>query len=210
MGDSYSRRFPRLALPALPRPDFAWLGAGFWGHRRAILLAALGPALALVLVLAGGLLAVDQYARFKAEVRRAETGRYLAEFRETPVAGAWARLGGAWQAEQDRQRALLARVRNASGQRFEVAVRNYRDFVLDTVQDHRLAADIETMRGYFERLGLCIKLGSCDPGAAAAQLGPAVWQFRNQHYYYLMEEGLAADFDRSVVVIAPARGKPAA
>ena len=207
MGDSYSRRYPRLALPALPRADLA----GFWRSRRAGPLAALRPTLAVLLVLAGGLLAVDQHARFKAEVRRAETGRYLAEFREAPVADAWARLAGAWQAEQGRQRALLARVRNASGERFEAAVRNYRDFVLDTVQDRRLAADIESVRGYFERLGLCIKIGSCDPAAAAAQLGPAVWQFRNQHYYYLMQEGLAADFDRSVVVIAPGvRDKPAA
>ena len=161
MGDSYSRRYPRLALPALPRPDLA----GFWRSRRAVPLAALAPALALLLVLAGGLLAVDQHARFKAEVRRAETGRYLAEFREAPVADAWARLADAWQAEQGRQRALLARVRNASGERFEVAVRNYRDFVLDTVQDRRLAADIE-------RYAAISSASGCASGSAAATRRP--------------------------------------
>ncbi len=207
MGDLYSRRYPRLALPALPRLDFG----GFWRQRRMVLLAALGPATGILLLLGGAWLAVEQYASAKAEVRRAETGRYLAEFREAPVADAWARLGAAWQAEQDHQRRLLVRVRDASGARFETAVRNYRDFVLDAVVDHRLAADIETVRGYFERLGLCIRIGSCDPAAAAAQLGPAVWQFRNQHYYYLAGEGLAADFDRTVILIAPLeRGRPAA
>jgi hypothetical protein len=206
MGHSYDRRYPRLALPALPRLDVA----GFWRQQRPVLLAWLGPVLGVLLLLAGGLFAVDQYASYKAEVRRAETGRYLAEFREPPVAAAWQRLSAAWQAEQDRQRTLLERVRDASGTRFEVAVRNYRDFVIDTVADHRLAPDIRTVGAFFLRLGTCIKIGSCDPAAAAAQLGPAVWQFRNQHYYYLAAEGFAADFDRSVVVIAPpAREKPA-
>jgi hypothetical protein len=199
MAESYSRRCSRPALPALRRPDVA----GFWRRRRAILLAALRPVLGVILLLAGGFWAVHQYAGYKAEVRRAETGRYLAEFREAPVADAWQRVSAAWQVEQKRQRILLMRVRGASGAQFEEALRNYRDFVLDTVADHRLSPDIRTVRNYFERLGLCIRIGSCDPAAAAAQLGPAVWRFRNQHYYYLAAEGLAADFDRSVVLIAP-------
>jgi hypothetical protein len=207
MGDSYSRRYPRLALPALPRLELA----GFWRQRRAVLLPALGPLLGVLLLLAGGLFASDQYASFKAEVRRAETGRYLAEFREPPVADAWARLGAAWQSEQDRQRRLLERVAAASGERFEVAVRNYRDFVLDTVADHQLSKDIQTVQAFFVRLGVCIRIGSCDPAAAAAQLGPAVWQFRNQHYYYFAEEGLASEVDQSALQIAPpAHHRPAA
>ncbi len=207
MGDSYSRRYPRLALPALPRLDVAAL----WRQQRPAVLAALGPVLGVLLLLAGGLFAVDQYAASKAELRRAETGRYLAEFREAPVADAWQRLSTAWQAEQDRQRRLLERVVAASGERFEVAVRNYRDFVLDTIKEHRLADDIATVHGFFLRLETCIKIGSCDPTAAAAQLGPAVWQFRNQHYYYFALEGLAPEVDRSALVIAPpARRAPAA
>ena len=200
MGDSYSRRYPRLALPALPRPDLA---AALWRRQRPFALAALGPVLGVLLLLAGGLLAADQYASSKAEVRRAETGRYLAEFHEPPVADAWQRLSAAWQAEQDRQRRSCSGSAAPPAQRFEVAVRNYRDFVLDTVDDYRLAADIKTVHAFFVRLGTCIKVGSCDPAAAAAQLGPAVWQFRNQHYYYFALEGLAADFDRSALLIAP-------
>ncbi len=207
MGDSYTRRDPRLALPALPRLDLASL----WQHHRAVLLRWLGPVLAALLVLAGGLMAADQYAVYKAEVRRAETGRYLAEFREAPVADAWQRLSAAWQAEWGRQRALLERVATASGPRFDVAVRNYRAFVLDTIDHDRLADDVETVRAFFARLAGCIRMGSCDPAAAAAQLGPSVWQFRNQHYYYFRREGLVPEVDRSAFLIAPpVRREPAA
>jgi hypothetical protein len=206
MGPSYSRRYPRLAWPALPQVGFGEL----WRRQRATLLAWLRPALGVLLLLGGGLLAVDQYASYKAELRRAETGRYLAEFREPPVADAWARLSGAWQAEWSRQRTLLARVRAASGPRFDQAVRNYRDFVLDTVDDHRLARDIETVRAFFVRLGVCIRIGSCDPAAATAQLGSAVWQFRNQHYYYFWREGLVPGVDRSALLIAPPAHRPPA
>jgi hypothetical protein len=206
MGESYSRRVPRLALPALPRVEAAL----FWGQHRAVLLSALGPMLAILLLLAGGLLAIDQYAAYKAEVQRAETGRYLAEFREPPVADAWRRLNAAWQAEWGRQRALLERVATASGSGFDLAVRNYRDFVLDTIDQDRLAGDIETMRAYFARVGACIRIGSCDGAAATAQLGPSVWQFRNQNYYYFKREGLVPDVDRSAFLIAPpARREPA-
>lgn len=206
MGPSYSRRYPSLVWPALPQ-----LGLGdLWRRRRATLLAWLRPVLGVLLLLGGGLLAVDQYASYKAELRRAETGRYLAEFHEPPVADAWARLSAVWQAEWSRQRTLLARVRVASGERFEVAVRNYRDFVLDTIDERRLPDDIETVRAFFLRLATCIRIGSCDRSAAAAQLGPAVWQFRNQHYYYFRREGLVSDVDRSALLIAPpARRAPA-
>ncbi len=207
MGQSYSRRYPRLALPALPRPDLA----RFWRQQRPLLLAALAPLFALLLLVGGALWAIDEYASYKAEVRRAETGRYLAEFKEPPVADAWRRLSAAWQAEQGRQHVLLERVRSASDARFDLAVRNYRDFVLETIDEHRLSADIETVRGFFLRLEVCIRRASCDPAAAAAQLGPAVWQFRNQHYYYFALEGLAAEVDRAALVIAPpARRDPAA
>jgi hypothetical protein len=207
MGESYSRRHPRLALPALPRLDFA----GFWRQHRALLQYLLGPVLGILLLLAGGLLALDQYGAYRAEVRRAETGRYLAEFREPPVADAWRRLNDSWQAEWGRQRALLERVASASGPRFDLAVRNYRDFVLETIDQDRLADDIETVRAYFARVGGCIRIGSCDPAAAAAQLGPSVWQFRNQHFYYFSREGLLPEVDRSAFLIAPpGRRAPAA
>jgi hypothetical protein len=207
MGESYSRRYPRLVLPAPTGLELAAL----WRQHRAATLRALPPVLGVLLLLAGGVFAVDQYAAYKAEVRRAETGRYLAEFREPPVAGAWRRLSAAWQAEWGRQRALLERVASASGPDFEVAVRNYRDFVLDTIEENRLAGDMETVSAFFARLGGCIRMGVCDPAAAAAQLGPAVWQFRNQHYYYFVREGLISEVDRSAFLIAPpVRRAPAA
>jgi hypothetical protein len=67
------------------------------------------------------------------------------------------------------------------------------------------------MRAYFARVGLCIRIGNCDAAAAAAQLGPSVRQFRNQHYYYFRREGLVPDVDRSAFLIAPpGRHEPAA
>jgi hypothetical protein len=207
MGDSYTRRYPRPVMPALPRLDLA----ARWRQHRAVLLMALGQLLGLLLLLGGAFLALDQYSDYKAEVRHAETARYLAEFREAPVADAWQRLSAAWQAEWGRQRALLERVGTASGPSVDVAVRNYRDFVLDTIDQDRLTGDIETVRAYFARLGGCIQMGSCDPAAAAAQLGPKVWQFRNQHYYYFRREGLVPEVDRSAFLIAPPlRREPAA
>jgi hypothetical protein len=206
MGDSYTRRYPRLALPALPRLD----AAGFWRQHRAVVQRALGPVLGMLLLLGGGLLAVDQYAASRAEVRRGETGRYLAEFREAPVVDARRRLSAAWQAEWGRQRALLERAATASGPHLDLAVRNYKDFVLDTIDQGGLADDIETVRAFFARLATCIRMGSCDPAAAAAQLGPSVRQFRNQHYYYFKREGLVPEVDRSARLIAPpVRREPA-
>ena len=102
-------------------------------------------------------------------------------------------------------------VATASGPRFDLAVRNYRDFVLETIDQDRLAEDIETVRAFFGRFGVCIRIGSCDPTAAAAQLGPSVWQFRNQHYYYFRREGLIPEVDGSAFLIAPpVRREPAA
>jgi hypothetical protein len=49
--------------------------------------------------------------------------------------------------------------------------------------------------------------GSCDADAAAAQLGPALWTFRDQHRHYFAFEYSGVDLDDDVETIAP---RPAA
>jgi hypothetical protein len=137
------------------------------------------------------------------DLRRAETGRYLAQFREPPVVDAWQRLSAAWEAVERRQTVLLERMAGLSGTELEAVARNYRHFVLDTDEEYRLGGDIEAVRGFVERLGVCIRVGNCDPSVAQAQLGPALWRFRNQHYDYFALEGMAVEVDRVVSMIAP-------
>jgi hypothetical protein len=197
---TYARRLLRFVPMSAPRLDLA----GFWQRRRDAVLAQLGPMLGVLLLLCVGLWAVGEYMSFKTELQRAETARYLAEFDEPPVGDAWRRLSTAWQAEQNRQNALLRRITMASGAEFGAALRDYRDFVLDTIEAHGLAPDIETVRGFFVRLGLCLRIGGCDPVIARAELGPAARQFRNQHYYYLQLEDEWADLEGVVTMVAPA------
>jgi hypothetical protein len=199
MWHSPTRRAPRLAPLPLPRLD----PVDLWRRHRAIALAQLGPVFGVLLLLCAALWAVGEYATYKGELRRAETSRYLAAFREPPVADAWGRLSAVWQTEQDRQRALLAKLAARSGIEFESALRNYQQFVLETVEERRLPPQIATVRQFFDRLAICIRVGNCDQTIAAAQLRPAVRQFRNQHYYYFQSEGAAAEFDQAVALITP-------
>jgi hypothetical protein len=192
---------PRLARwVSLPMPGLELLA---WRGQRSVALAQLWPVFGVLVLLCAALWGISAYTVYKADLRRAETGRYLAEFRESPVADAWQHLGTVWQSEERRQNILLERMEGRSGAELERALHNYRDFVLDTVEEHRLEGDIETVRSFFARLGVCVRIGSCDPTVARAQLGPALWHFRNQHYEYLAREGETAEVDRVVRMIAP-------
>ena len=189
---SQTRRSPRLApiaLPRLARPDL-------WRRY-------LEAVLAMLLLTGLALWAVSAYGSYKATLRQAETSRYLAEFRAPAVAEPWQRLSAAWQAGQDRQDALLAKLAELSGPEFEVALRNYHQFVLETVEEQRLAPQIEAVRQFFVRLGVCIQVGNCAQDVAASHLRLALRQFRDQHYLYFASEGVAAEFDRIVALIMP-------
>jgi hypothetical protein len=199
MWHSPTRRSLRFAPLAVPRLD----PLDLWRRHRAVVLAQLGPVFGVLLLLCAALWAVGEYAGHKGELRRAETHRYLAAFRQPPVADAWGRLSAAWQAEQDRQSALLTKLATRSGTEFDAALRNYQQFVLETVEEQRLPPQIETVRRFFDRLGVCIRVGNCDQTVAAAQLRPALRQFRNQHYYYFDSEGAAAELDRILALITP-------
>jgi hypothetical protein len=199
MSQPQTRRLPWLAPLAPPRLN---LGDLWWRHRD-LLCARLGAALGMVLLPFVLIWAAGEYADYMAALRAAETSRYLAEFRTAPVGAAWRHLNAAWQAEQDRQGVLLARLAGGSGSAAGVALRHYRQFVLETVEDHRLPADIETVRRFFDRLAVCVRVGNCDREAAAAHLRPALRRFRDQHYYYFESEGTAAEFDRVVAQIMP-------
>ncbi|HSA79419.1 MAG TPA: hypothetical protein VLE23_01270, partial [Geminicoccaceae bacterium] len=141
MWHSPTRRAPRLAPMPLPRLDLVDL----WLRYRALVLAQLGPVFGVLLLLCAALWAVGEYASSKGELRRAETARYLAAFREPPVAEAWGRLSAAWLAERDRQSALLTQLPAPSETGFDDALRNYRQFVLETVEEQRLPPEIETV-----------------------------------------------------------------
>jgi hypothetical protein len=204
MEQSHTSRLARWMSPPLPALDL--IG---WPRLGAVALAQLWPVFGVLLLLCAMLWGIGEYAAYKVDLRRAETGRYLAQFREPPVAAAWQHLNAVWQAEEVRQNALLGRMAGLSGAALADALRNYRHFVLETVEERGLAGDIEIVHGFFSRLGVCIHVGNCDPAVARAQLGPAVWQFRNQHYDYFALEGVAAEIDRVVSLIAPEEPRPA-
>jgi hypothetical protein len=177
-------RLPRTAPVQLPSLA---LGALCRRHREVALVHLL-PLFGILGLLCAALWGIGQHAAQKSELRLAETERYLEQFQAPPVADAWQRLSGTWQAELRRQNALLARIASLSGAPRDEALRAYQEFVLETIEEHRLQPEIGTVLAFVKRLALCVRLGSCDRQVAAARLGDALRRFRNQHYYYFALE----------------------
>ena len=203
MEQSYTSRLARWTSPPLPGLDL--IG---WPRHGAVALAQLWPVFGVLLLLCAMLWGIGEYAAYKGDLRRAETGRYLAQFREPQVAAAWQHLYAVGLAAEPRQNALLRRMTGLSGAALAEVLRDYRDLVIETVEERGLAADIEVVHGFFSRLGICIQVGSCDPAVARAQLGPAAWRFRNQLYDYFALEGVTDEVDRVVSMIAPQDPQP--
>jgi hypothetical protein len=176
---------------------------GRWQQQRQVLLDHFGLVAGLLLVACAMLWAAGEHSRHKAELRAAETSRLVAEFRSAPVAGAWQRLAGAWAAQRPRQEALLQRIATLSGAPLHGELRHYRAFVIDTVMEQDLAPDIDTMIQFYRRLAACLRIGACDAAFTAGLFGNAAWSFRNQHYYYLLEECDVDEIDRVIDSIAP-------
>lgn len=182
----------------------AWRQPDFGLRRRArTLLPHAAPVLGVVTLGLGLLWGSGEYAEGRAELRLAETSRHLEQFRSGPVGAAWARLRAAWQAEQDRQDALLARIASLHGAERARALRDHRMFVLETIAEYELADEIGQVRRFVARLATCVRAGLCDADVAAAQLGPALWAFRDQHRYYFASEYGGYEVDEHVATIAP-------
>ena len=162
--------------------------AAWWRHRSALLPPRIGVLVGMLALLCGGLLAAAEYAEHRAELRLAETNRLLEEFRSAPVADSWERLRAAWRAEQNRQNALLARIPSLAGPDLARTLRHHQMLVLETIEEYRLQDDIGVVHQFLIRLAVCVRMGSCDADVAAAQLGPALWTFRDQHRYYFAFE----------------------
>ena len=182
--------------------------AGRKRRRRAPALPRLALLAGVLALLCGGLWTVGEYAEHRAELRLVETDRFLDQFRAGPVAEAWGRLRAAWRAEQDRQEALLARMTMLAGPDLARTLHDHQMFVLETIQEYRLQDDIEVVRQFVVRLATCVRMGSCDADVAAAQLGPALWTFRDQHRHYFGFEYSGVDLDAYLEVIAPRPNAP--
>jgi hypothetical protein len=178
------------------------------GHRT-VPLPLIAPALGILMLLCGALLAVSAYTHHRAELRLAETNRLLDQFRSGPVAASRARLGAAWQAEGARQDALLAQLASQNGNDLARIRRDHQLFVLETIQEYGLAPDIEVVRQFVIRLATCVRVGSCDRNVASAQLGPALWAFRDQHRHYFQFEYSGIELDSHLRTIAPRPAAPA-
>jgi hypothetical protein len=174
-----------------------------WRRRRALLRPQISVLVGVIALLCGGFWTVGEYADHRAELRLAETSRFLDQFRSGPVAEAWEHLRTAWRAEQDRQGALLGRVSSLAGRDRARALHDHQMFVLETIEEYRLQDDIEVVHQFLIRLALCVRMGSCDAAVAAAQLGPALWTFREQHRHYFAFEYSGVDLDDDVQTIAP-------
>ena len=177
--------------------------AALWRRCRALLLPQITLVLGVLALLCGVLWAVGEYADHRAELRLAETNRHLDQFRSGAVGAAWARLRAAWQAEQDRQDALLARIPSLVGRERAQTLRDHRMFVLETIEEYGLHDEIEEVNRFLARLATCVRAGACDPNVAAAQLGPALWAFRDQHQHYFEFEHSGHEVDEHIATIAP-------
>jgi hypothetical protein len=189
-------RTVRMAPPK-PAPAAPW---GRYGVPR---LPQITVVLGMLALLCGVLWGVNEYEEHRAELRRAETSRYLDQFRSGPVAAAWRRLGAAWQAEQDRQHALLVRLASKDDSDRAQALRDHRMLVLETIEEYGLHDEIEEVSRFLARLAICVRAGSCDLSVTAAQLGPALWAFRDQHEPYFRYEYSGHDIAEYIAIIAP-------
>ena len=183
--------------------------APWWRDRRTVPPPLIALALVVLILLCGALLAVGAYSHHREERRRAETTRVLDQFRSGPVAASWARLSAAWQAEGRRQDALLAQLAAHNGNDRARIRRDHQLFVLEIIQEYGLAPDIEVVRQFVIRLATCVRVGSCDRTVAAAQLGPKLWAFRDQHRHYLQFEYSGVELDSPLRTIAPRLAPPA-
>ena len=177
--------------------------AAWWRRHRALLLPQVTLVVGVLALLSGGLWAVGEYADHRAELRLAETNRFLDQFRSGPVAAAWGRVRTAWRNEQDRQDALVARIRSLAGSERAQSLRDHQMFVLETIEEYGLQDDIEEVHQFLVRLATCVRVGICDGDVAAAQLGPALWAFRDQHRYYFQFEYSGIDLDEYLATIDP-------
>ena len=109
---------------------------------RGTLLPLLSALVGVLALLCAGLWTVGEYGEHRAELRLAETSRFLDQFRSGPVAAAWARLRGAWRTEQGRQDALLARISALAGRDRARAVHEHQMFVLETIEEYGLQDEI--------------------------------------------------------------------
>jgi hypothetical protein len=185
-----------------PVPPQAASG-GWWRRRRAWLLPRIAILVGGLALSCGGLWTVDAYLQHRAELRLAETTRFLDQFRAGPVADAWAQLRLAWRAVQDRQDALLARIGAQTGRELARTLHEHHMLVLETIEEYQLQDDVEVVHRFLIRLATCVRMGSCDADVAAAQLGPALWTFRDQHRSHFAFEFSGVDLDAEVQAIAP-------
>jgi hypothetical protein len=177
----------------------------WWRCRRAVLLPQIALVLGVLALVGGALLAVGQYSRHSAEVRIAETNRFLDQLRSGPVAAAWARVNAAWRTEGARQEALLAQLASLSGPERLRVRRDHRLFVLETIAEYRLQRDIEVVRQFAIRVATCVRAGSCDRDAMAAQVGSQLWAFHHQHRAYFEFEYSGMDLEPYLETIVPRR-----
>jgi hypothetical protein len=174
-----------------------------WRRYRGLLLPQLTSMVGVLALLCGLLWAAAEHADHRAELRRAETDRYLDQSRSGPVGAAWARLSAAWQAERTRQDALLTRISSSSGSERAQSARDHWMLVLETIEEYGLHDEIDEISRFLARLVICVRAGSCDAHVAAAQLGPALWAFRDQHEYYFRYEYAGHEVDEYLAIIAP-------
>jgi hypothetical protein len=177
----------------------------WWQRRRAILLPQVVLVLGVLALVGGALLAVGQYTRQRADLRIAETHRVLDQFRSGPVAEAWGRVDSAWRAEGARQEALLAQLASSNGSDRLRVQRDHALFVLETIEEYHLQPDIEVLRQFAIRVATCVRVGSCDRHTVAAQVGPALWAFHDQHRQYFQFEYSGMDLEPYLETIAPRR-----
>jgi len=162
------------------------------------------PGILCLVLFAGIFWAVTEHARHKAELKGAETERYLTEFAEAPVADAWHRLGGGGPRASPAPDTRFAQLVDPSpDRRLSDAVSRRPRALPDTAYRDRRAADLDVVVRFFRRLARCIRMDSCDQAQAAAELGDLAWRFRDRHRALLEAEYPGEDLDRDFATIAP-------
>jgi hypothetical protein len=131
--------------------------------RGTLLLPLLSALVGVLALLCAGMWTAGQYAEHRAELRLAETNRFLDQFRSGPVADAWVRLRTAWRSERGRQDALLARISSLAGWARARTVHEHQMFVLETIEEYGLQDEIEVVHQFVSRLATCVRMDTVMP-----------------------------------------------
>ena len=148
--------------------------------------------------------AVTEYWDREQQERVKTTLDYRQQYNKEPVLSAKTKVDAAWLATEGEAEELL-RARNHEG---------WENLVFKVIESNRLAAQIETIAGFYDDLYVCIQRKLCDRPTALDMFGRDAEAFADLHYRYFLvkrqerqDEKVAYGVDQIAMEVKKLRGQ---